>query len=132
MRNGPYELVIAPPDYPGKRYRDKYCYEHHLVWWQNTGEVPGPKELIHHKNEHKRDNAFSNLEKITKKEHDAHHSEKRHKEALVVSTCSWCRKPFSAIGHSYRQRLKNSESGKLFCSRSCQVTDQQMQRRKVA
>ena len=33
MINGDYILVVAPDDYPGVRYREKYCYEHYLVYW---------------------------------------------------------------------------------------------------
>jgi hypothetical protein len=130
MKNGPYELVIAPPDYPGKRYRGRYCYEHHLVWWRHTEEVPGPGELIHHKDEHKRNNRYRNLEKLTRKEHDKHHSDKRHEAALISVPCSRCRKEFRVLGSRYRHRVRNSESGKVFCSRSCQVIDQQADRRR--
>lgn len=122
MRNGPYELVIAPPNYPGKRYRDRYCYEHQLVWWQNTREVPGPDELIHHKNEQKRDNRYENLEKITVAKHKRHHGEKNHEAVAVTLVCPWCKKSFKAYGTDYRGRLKRSISGYLFCSRSCQAT----------
>lgn len=27
VRNGPYEMVVAPAEYPGTRYRGKYVYE---------------------------------------------------------------------------------------------------------
>jgi len=44
MKNGPYEMVIAPEEYPGRRYRNRYVYEHQLVWWKNTGKLV-PKGL---------------------------------------------------------------------------------------
>lgn len=74
MKNGPYELVVAPPGFPGKRYRGRYAYEHTVVWWQHTGEVPGPDETIHHKNENKRDNRFDNLERKTRSRHTRDHN----------------------------------------------------------
>jgi len=77
MRNGPYELVVAPADYPGKRYRGRYVYEHHLVWWQHTGEVVPEGHVVHHKNEHKRDNRFDNFELQAKPLHDAAHGRLR-------------------------------------------------------
>lgn len=40
MRCGPYILIIPPPEYPGKKYRGRYAYEHHVVWWENTGGDP--------------------------------------------------------------------------------------------
>lgn len=86
MKNGPYEMVIAPKDYPGKKYRDRYCYEHTLVWWKNTGTIPKDNEIIHHKNGNKRDNPFSNLELRKKGGHVNYHNvnrsdETRHKIA---------------------------------------------------
>ena len=42
MKNGDYNLAIAPPDFPGKKYRGKYCSEHVLNYWLANGIVPGP------------------------------------------------------------------------------------------
>lgn len=39
MKNGDYILVIAPDWYRGKRYRGKYCYEHHLVKENNIIKI---------------------------------------------------------------------------------------------
>ena len=76
MKNGPYELVVAPDGYPGKRYRGRYVYEHVLVWWANTGELPSPGKVVHHKNGKQRDNRFRNLELKTRAIHTREHSEK--------------------------------------------------------
>ena len=82
MKNGAYELVIAPPAYPGKRYRGKYCYEHHLVYWQVTGTVINTKtEQIHHKDENKRNNKPDNLELLSLETHRKHHSDIKSIEA---------------------------------------------------
>lgn len=126
MRNGPYELVIAPDDYPGKRYRGRYCYKHHLVWWRRTGEVPGPGELVHHKNGKKRDNRFRNLEKKTRAAHSAEHSADRGEKISVVCGRATCSKVFVLVGSKYRKRKAQSRSGLLFCSLSCSVTQQQL------
>lgn len=83
MKCGNYELVKAPLDYPGKKYRDKYCYEHHLVWWQITGNIISEKEVIHHINENKRDNRFENLELLNKKVHTSNHSKNMSKETKL-------------------------------------------------
>lgn len=77
MKNGPYELVIAPADYPGMKYRGRYIYEHILVWWQNTGEILSDDEVVHHKDENKRNNVFDNLEKKTRSKHAAEHDPNR-------------------------------------------------------
>jgi hypothetical protein len=131
MKNGPYELVIAPEGYPGKRYRDRYCYEHHLVWWQNTGEVPGEAELIHHKNEDKRDNRFENLEKKGWARHTAEHNSERTAWVTVVCGRSACGKEFNVPRREHRERLKRSRSGRLFCTKSCQVIQQQADLRSI-
>ena len=62
VKNGDYELVVAPSDYPGTKYRGRYVYEHHLVWWRTTGETVPKGSVLHHRNEEKRDNRFANLE----------------------------------------------------------------------
>ena len=33
MKNGKYILVKAPANYLGKKYRNKYVYEHILNYW---------------------------------------------------------------------------------------------------
>lgn len=123
MRNGPYELVVAPVNYPGMKYRGRYCYEHTLVWWQNTGEVPDPGELVHHRDENKRNNAFGNLAKKTIPEHAAEHARGR-TEPPLEATCPVCLRSFSVKRRDARARLKVSKSGRLFCSRSCGATHQ--------
>lgn len=128
MRNGPYELVIPPADYPGKRYRGRYCYEHHLIWWQHTGTLPGPGELIHHKNEQKRDNRFDNFELKTIGEHTADHNRDRRQPRLQIP-CDRCGTVFEIRIYEERIRRENSKSGKLFCGRSCQVSQQQEDRK---
>jgi hypothetical protein len=126
MKNGPYELVIAPEEYPGKRYRGRYIYEHHLVWWENTGEVVTEPMLIHHKDENKRNNAFKNLEKKARAKHTVDHNQK----PLVEAECSWCHKNFLMRKGNLNTRLKMNVN--LHCSRSCSVKHQmQLQRNDV-
>lgn len=79
MKNGPYELIKAPPGYPGMLYRGKYAYEHHVVWWQMTGRMPLPGHVIHHKNDQKRDNRFENFEEMENGAHTGRHSAERAK-----------------------------------------------------
>lgn len=125
MKNGPYELVVAPPEYPGKKYRGRYVYQHRLVWWQQTGEVLPSYVVVHHKNEKKRDNAFTNLESKGVKAHVADH----HKPAAITQTrCAQCGSTFEINVRAFKTRSK--ASSKLYCGRSCQVTAQQAQRAK--
>ena len=92
MKNGPYELVIAPDNYPGKKYRNRYCYEHHVVYWKNTSKLPNKDEIVHHKNGDYRDNRIENLELLFKKDHDKMHSLKG--RTVVLFKCPNCNKEF--------------------------------------
>jgi len=74
MKNGPYELVVAPEDFPGKKYRGRYCYEHTLVYWKEHGVLPASDETIHHKNGDRRDNDPANLELSSRAEHSRSHA----------------------------------------------------------
>lgn len=123
MRNGPYELVLAPEDYPGKKYRDRYVYEHHLVWWQNTGEVVVPPMLIHHENEQKRDNSFENLRKKHTSAHTREHNIERPKKHPVptIMSCAYCGRDFEVLGRNVPSRRKAADN---HCSRSCSVKHQ--------
>lgn len=125
MRNGEYELVIAPKDYPGRKYRGRYAYEHHVVWWRHFKTMPANGHVIHHKNGNKRDNRLENLELMGLNEHSAFHQTPA---ALLSVQCANCRCEFSISSRVHRSRLKQSQSGRLFCSKSCQVSLQQRER----
>lgn len=114
MINGDYELVVALSEFPGKKYREKYCYEHHSVYWQNTGIVPKEGELIHHKDEYKRNNEFENLELITVAEHNRLHSPGK---TMIELVCNYCGNVFQrearqATGLKYGQ-------GNFYCDKQC-------------
>ena len=118
-------MVIAPKDYPGKRYRERYVYEHHLVWWQETGEsIDASVYVLHHKDEDKRNNELSNLEKKTWGDHSREHAD----EAETIElNCDWCGKLFTREARHHRSRMKQGYSHN-FCCRSHQISHQQMQR----
>lgn len=122
MRNGEYTLMVAPEEYPGKRYRDRYVYEHHVVYWQTHGVVPGRGEVVHHKNKDKRDNRPENLELITTKDHNKHHH--TDPNSIIELPCSWCGVPFSTPSRNVRWKKKNGQTN-FFCCRSHQVRAQQ-------
>lgn len=121
MKNGPYELVLAPDDYPGKKYRGKYCYEHILVAWKKYGRMPEQGEEVHHRNENKRDNVPDNVEIITSFEHKSLHGQLRAPEPTVVN-CAFCEQNFKMPPNKYRSAVKTGQT--IHCSRSCSVRNQ--------
>lgn len=113
MKNGDYVLVIAPEEYVGMLYRGRYVYEHHLVWWENTGDLVGDGEVVHHINDDKRDNRFVNLQRMTVAEHN-----KLHGSGITMCEllCPECGKIF------FRERRRTflaQKSEISFCSRKC-------------
>ena len=118
MKNGPYILVVAPKGYPGKKYRNRYAYEHSVVYWQHHKKIAENGFVIHHKNHNKHDNRIENLELIPAKTHNKEHGEKPWR--YVFATCFFCNNIFRIGGSHYRTRLKQN-GNRVFCGRSCQV-----------
>jgi len=114
MKNGAYELVKAPPDYPGRRYRGRYCYEHHLVYWIHTGVLIEPGECIHHRNGNKRDNHIDNLELMSTESHSTEHAPV---SEMVELICPGCRGKFQRERRKTHLALKSKKQ--TFCSRPC-------------
>ena len=116
MKSGKYERIIAPKNYPGKKYKGRYCYEHHWMWWKHTGElIVRYKEHIHHINGDGRDNRFENLKKVTFSEHRLAHSLGR---TYVKLTCTTC-----GVGF-YREKrnvapVMNKGQKDFYCNRTC-------------
>ena len=112
---GKYNFIIAPLEYPGIKYSNKYCLEHHYVYWKNTGIIPKKGiECIHHKNGKTKDNKFENLELIDWKEHIRLH--KKTGRTTIKLICDMCKKKFiRERNNSYIiKKYKHS-----FCSRQC-------------
>ena len=89
MKNGPYELVIAEPGYPGVKYRGRYCYEHHSVWWKSKGNVPAKGEIVHHLDGNKRNNSIENLSLMPEAQHLSLHGKERGIQCLELK-CPAC------------------------------------------
>lgn len=87
MRSGNYDIELAPPGWPGKPYRVKYAYSHYVAYWKAHGVVPSPTEMIHHKDENKRNNDPDNLVLMLRVEHARMHAlERAARQALLSPT----------------------------------------------
>ena len=115
MINGNYILVIAPEDFIGKKYRGKYCYEHHLVYWQHYHIVPNDDEIIHHKDGNKHNNDINNLELMSRSKHSTNHNKEKGR-TMVLLRCPACQKIFAREKRNTYLVKQNSYS---CCSRSC-------------
>jgi len=126
MKNGSYILIKAPDGYPGRRYRDKYAYEHHVVWWLNMGEAIDTNAfVVHHKNKDTHDNRFENLEKLPIDHHNQKHSTELKERCRHALVCPVCGNPFLQRGNNYRQLQKCHAIS--CCSRRCKMIRQQQQ-----
>jgi hypothetical protein len=115
MRNGKYILVVAPDDYPGKKYRGRYCYEHHLVFWRKHRRLPQCGEVVHHDNTDPHDNVGKNLKLMGRGQHTRHHSRPR---TLIELHCGHCGKCFTREARQVNTKRKVGQRI-FFCSRSC-------------
>jgi len=111
-----YKFLPAPKDYPGNVYSwGNRVLEHHLVWWQKTGEVVPDGHVLHHKNENGMDNRIENLELLKRGAHSSHHV-KKHKDTVVV-TCAWCDSKISRSGRDVSAK-RGAGQERFFCSSS--------------
>ena len=122
MKNGDYILIVAPIDYPGKKYRARYAYEHQVVWWQQTNTLVPYGYMIHHINENKHDNSFTNLELISRKTHASIHAKALASPIALI--CDYCKEPFTRARRNVLHKKSKGQT-RFYCCRSHQVIDQQ-------
>lgn len=115
MINGEYEMIKAPEEYPGTKYRDKYCYKHHYIWWLYTGNVIADTKCIHHIDEDKMNNNFENLELLNRIEHIILHNKRKGKKMVTIK-CPNCGTIFNRERRN-THLIKNAFT--TFCSRKC-------------
>lgn len=115
MINGKYILVIAPKDFPGKRYRGRYCYEHILSYWKAYNVLPKENEIVHHIDGNTHNNVYTNLELKDRSTHSVDHGKIKLKTFLRLK-CPGCGKIFiREKKNSYISKHTNVSC----CSRKC-------------
>jgi hypothetical protein len=120
MANQIYVLVKAPEEYPGKTYNGlaRYCYEHHLVWWQHHRALPRKGFCIHHKDGDTHNNNIINLEEISWSNHGKLHPGKHpNKKKMILFECPICHITKEIYDRKYYNRLKHHKA--VYCSRRC-------------
>jgi YHS domain-containing protein len=117
MKNGPYELIIAPDNYPGMKYRGRYAYEHIVNWWKKHGNILAKGMEIHHLNGNHRDNRTSNLRLVTSIEHKKIHGELKKKPPVKI-ICDYCKKEVLRDQRDHRNRINKGQLF-FFCSQKC-------------
>lgn len=114
--NGDYVYLKPPSGFPGPLYQNgRYAYEHHVVWWQKTGQQVPEGHVVHHKNENTKDNRPDNLELLTWREHAALHQQL----PTVVAYCAYCNASLPMPMHRLRRKRRKNVSRKAFCNPSC-------------
>ena len=99
---------VYRPDHP-RATPAGWVHRYQVVWWLKTGSPPPDGWDIHHSNEIKLDDVYTNLELKLHGEHTAHHSSKPYVQCI----CTVCGESFAIP-----QWRINEGKGK-FCSQSC-------------
>lgn len=101
------------PDHPHKTVNG-YVLHHRVVMENHLGRKLRFDELVHHKNENKKDNRVSNLEVVTHAEHAAVHRKGR---LYVDLICPCCEEIFSRP----KNQTHFSKPGQKYtaCSKVC-------------
>lgn len=118
VKKGDY-LYAKVPDHPN-RTKNNYVLLHRVIMENHINRLLLPNEVVHHRDKNRYNNDISNLELLTKEEHNHLHSEEK-KKPWIQLVCPECGKVFFK-----RPNLFNWSKSKLhFCSRQCNGKYQQ-------
>lgn len=88
---------------------------HRVVMENKLGRLLTPDEIVHHKDENKRNNHPDNLQVMTRAQHARHHAVPAKK---ITIACSGCGSPILIREKDYRFKIKYNKYG-IHCTRSC-------------
>lgn len=112
VSKGEYNYAVVP----GHPHATKngYVLEHRVIMENHIGRLLSPSdEVVHHKDENKKNNNLSNLEIWSRSEHSKHHAQL---PVMIALECTHCGLPFTRRGNQ-RKEVKGYLNS--FCSRSC-------------
>ena len=115
-KGGGYRYARTNPVHPKANVKGLYPY-HRVLMENHLGRYLEDWEDVHHKDEDKTNDDISNLEV---RDHSQHQREHRVVDLVAVECCS-CGKTFELKPHQFRLRIKRSKTGKIRCSRNCNV-----------
>lgn len=107
VKKGDY-LYAVVPDHPNA-IDHGYVLHHRVVMENHIGRLLTQNEIVHHKDENKKNNHIDNLELMDKCEHARMHSSTG--RTIVDLVCAHCGIPF--------KRELRRVKGKGLCSRRC-------------
>lgn len=110
VSKGEYNYAVVP-DHP-KATKHGYVLEHRVVMENHLRRLLDATELVHHKDENKKNNALSNLEVVSAARHQQLHTV----ASVIHLKCAECGKMFKRRGNQ-RPQVKGYKNA--FCSRSC-------------
>ena len=114
VSKGDYNYCIVR-DHPN-RTKNSYVLHHRAVVENHLGRLLGADEVVHHKNENKKDNRIENLEVLSASEHTRLHKSEVGRTLLELK-CPECSNIFV---REKRQTHVGKKDGKFTCcSRSC-------------
>lgn len=94
----------------------KTVLEHREVMEKHLGRRLTSEEIVHHKDEDKRNNDLENLELTDLSSHSSHHLSRP--TEMVHLICEYCDKEFERLARHERGNQKRGKHGP-FCGRSC-------------
>ena len=114
VSKGDYNYCVVK-NHPNATKRGSYVYHHRIVMENHLGRILNLDEIVHHKNENKKDNRIENLELMNLSEHSRLHGTTG--QQMVVLKCPECSKIFEKRrGHTH---IINKNNKFTACSKSC-------------
>lgn len=113
ISKGDYNYALVP-NHPNAT-KNGYVLEHRIVMENKIGRLLTDDEIVHHKDENKKNNNPDNLEIKTNEEHSREHGYERGRLVLLIK-CPFCQDMFLV----YKNQSHLQKSSKYTtCSRKC-------------